>query len=198
MAIGRTAHLDAARQRLDAAAWIGAALDLAAEQGLAAVAVETLARRLGTTKGSFYWHFTNRDALVIAALDHWRAIATQRVIELLDAVPDPLERLQQLAVVTNRSSWEDRLEYAILSAADDPLVRPSVDAVNAERLTYVARIFRDLGYPKATSERRAAIVLHAYVGRLRMDHGRPRPTRAQSAAYNGELVAMLTADRPGA
>jgi AcrR family transcriptional regulator len=197
VASGRTAQQDATRQRLDATAWIRAALDLMAEAGLAAVAVEPLARRLGTTKGSFYWHFPNRDALVIAVLDHWRDIATQAVIDLLEATPDPLDRLRRLAVITNRSAWEDRLEYAILSAADDPLVRPSVEAVNTERLAYVVRIFRDLGYPKAIAERRAAIVLHAYVGRLRMDHGRPRPSRSQSTAYNRELVALLTADRPG-
>lgn len=197
MASGRTTQQDATRQRLDATAWIRAALDLMADSGLSAVAVEPLARRLGTTKGSFYWHFPNRDALVIAVLDHWRDIATQAVIDLLEATPDPLDRLRRLAVITNRSTWEDRLEYAILSAADDPLVRPSLDAVTAERLAYVVRIFRDLGYPKATAERRAAIVLHAYVGRLRMDHGRPRPPRSQSTAYNREMVALLTADRPG-
>ena len=173
-----------------------AALELTAEQGLSAVAVEPLARRLGATKGSFYWHFANREALVTAVLEHWRVIATHGVIELLDATPDPLERLRRLAVITNRSSWEDRLEYAILSAADDELVRPFVDAVNRERLAYVVRIFRDLGYPRATAERRAAITLHAYVGRLRLQHGTPRPSRAESAAYNREIVRVLTADRP--
>lgn len=195
MASGRTAQRDTSR-RLDAAAWIAAALDLAAEQGLGAVAVEPLARRLGMTKGSFYWHFANREALVAAVLDHWRTIATSGVIELLDASPEPLERLRRLAVITNRSSWEDRLEYAILSAADDPLVRPIVEAVNAERAGYVVRIFRDLGFPKATAERRAAITLHAYVGRLRLQHGADRPSRAETDAYNRELVEVLTADRP--
>ena len=43
--------------RLSAEDWAQAALDLIAEQGVAAVAVEPLARRLGVTKGSFYWHF---------------------------------------------------------------------------------------------------------------------------------------------
>ena len=46
--------------RLSAEDWAVAALDVIAESGLAAVAVEPLAKRLGVTKGSFYWHFPSR------------------------------------------------------------------------------------------------------------------------------------------
>ena len=56
------------KSRLSADDWALAALDVIAEQGLAAVAVEPLARRLGVTKGSFYWHFPSREALLVAAL----------------------------------------------------------------------------------------------------------------------------------
>lgn len=45
-------------------AWIDAALDAMAEGGLGAVRVEALARTLGVTKGGFYWHFTDRQALL--------------------------------------------------------------------------------------------------------------------------------------
>jgi len=57
--------------RLSADDWARAALELIAEQGVAAVAVEPLARRLGVTKGSFYWHFRSRDALLQAAIERW-------------------------------------------------------------------------------------------------------------------------------
>ena len=60
--------------RLTADDWAQAALDLISEQGVAAVAVEPLARRLGVTKGSFYWHFPSRDALLQAALERWEAV----------------------------------------------------------------------------------------------------------------------------
>ena len=55
--------------RLSAEDWAQAALDQIAEQGVASVAVEPLARRLGVTKGSFYWHFPSREALLVAALE---------------------------------------------------------------------------------------------------------------------------------
>jgi len=50
---------------------VDAALAAIAEGGLAAVAVVPLAERLGATKGSFYWHFPSREALVEAALAAW-------------------------------------------------------------------------------------------------------------------------------
>src|SRR3546814_8458026 len=56
--------------RLSAEDWAQAALDLIAEQGVSAVAVEPLARRLGVTKGSFYWHFPSREALLVRSEEH--------------------------------------------------------------------------------------------------------------------------------
>ncbi|MBM7092942.1 helix-turn-helix transcriptional regulator, partial [Streptomyces sp. S12] len=75
--------------RLSADDWAQAALDLIAEQGVAAVAVEPLARRLGVTKGSFYWHFPSRDALLVAALERWEKVEQETVFGQLEPIPDP-------------------------------------------------------------------------------------------------------------
>jgi len=56
---------------LTAADWAEAALQLIAEAGLGALTVETLAARLGVTKGSFYWHFKGRSELLADALGRW-------------------------------------------------------------------------------------------------------------------------------
>ena len=80
--------------RLSAEDWALAALDVIAEQGLAAVAVEPLARRLGVTKGSFYWHFPSREALLVAALERWEQVEQEEVFGQLEAIPDPAQRLR--------------------------------------------------------------------------------------------------------
>ncbi len=82
--------------RLSADDWAQAALDLIAEQGVSAVAVEPLARRLGVTKGSFYWHFPSRDALLQAALERWEAVEQESIFGSLEQVADPRERLRAL------------------------------------------------------------------------------------------------------
>src|SRR6478609_2382988 len=69
------AHASRAKQekptRLDAEAWIAAAFDALAAGGIDAVRVEPLAKALDITKGSFYWHFADRRALLDALLDSW-------------------------------------------------------------------------------------------------------------------------------
>src|SRR3954447_10135934 len=82
--------------RLAAADWETAALDALADSGLAGVAIEPLARRLGVTKGSFYWHFADREALLVAALARWETGHTDRIIDAAEDVSDPRERLRRL------------------------------------------------------------------------------------------------------
>ena len=59
------------RTTLNASDWEKEALELIAEQGVQALAIEPLARRMGITKGSFYWHFSGRGALLDQALQRW-------------------------------------------------------------------------------------------------------------------------------
>lgn len=74
---------------LTRADWIEAALEALATQGLPAVAVEPLARRLGTTKGSFYWHFSDRSDLIGATLQHWEQRDTDDLISRIEEIEDP-------------------------------------------------------------------------------------------------------------
>src|SRR5688500_3247840 len=89
--------------RLDPEDWTRAALTAIAEGGTANVSVERLARELGATKGSFYWHFKDRPALIEAALQLWERDFTDRIIERLADVPDPRERFKKLL----ESAFED-------------------------------------------------------------------------------------------
>src|SRR3546814_2778554 len=82
--------------RLSAEDWAQAALDLIAENGVAAVAVEPLARRLGVTKGSFYWHFPSRDALLQAALERWESVEQEAVFGTLERSEEHTSELQSL------------------------------------------------------------------------------------------------------
>jgi len=72
--------------------WVDAAYSAFLADGLAAVRVEPLARVLGATKGSFYWHFADRAALVGAVVERWEAQETDAVIALAEAGGTPAQR----------------------------------------------------------------------------------------------------------
>src|SRR5215469_12958019 len=87
----------ATSSRLDGGAWITAALDVLASKGIEGVRVEILAKHLKITKGSFYWHFKDRRALLDAMLNEWRRRATFAIIDRLESSHEPpVQRLQRL------------------------------------------------------------------------------------------------------
>jgi AcrR family transcriptional regulator len=153
------------KRRLTAADWARAALDAIGEQGLAGVAVEPLAARLGATKGSFYWHFANRDALVSAALALWDETHTEGIIRAVEAEPDPAGRLRALFTGVTRSPLAP-VEVNLLAAADHPLVAPVMRRAVARRVGYVTSLFTELGFEPGEATRRALLAYSAYLGHV--------------------------------
>jgi AcrR family transcriptional regulator len=157
------------RGRLSADDWAEAALDLIAEQGVAAVAVEPLARRLGVTKGSFYWHFPSRDALLEAALERWESVEQQEVFGKLEAVADPRERLGALFQLVAHEFKSHVVYSALLKALDHPAVQPVIDRVSKRRLDYLTASFRQTGLGRTEAQHRARLTYAAYVGFLQLN-----------------------------
>ncbi|HET9655548.1 MAG TPA: TetR/AcrR family transcriptional regulator [Kineosporiaceae bacterium] len=187
------------RRRLGPQDWAQAALDALAEGGLAAVAVEPLATRLGATKGSFYWHFAHRDALVTAALQLWETRHNEAIGAALDAEPDPRRRLRALFAQAAEGSSQDRVELALLAAAGDPVVGPVLQRVTARRVAYVAGIFAELGLPPEDALARALIGFSTYLGHTHLAQVAPRLLPrgpAAGGAYLDRAVALLTVDLP--
>ena len=84
------------RTPLDRDAWVAGAIEVLAEEGIAGLRVEVLAKRLKVTKGSFYWHFPSRDALLQAALDRWEQVELDELFAQLESIADPRQRMREL------------------------------------------------------------------------------------------------------
>ena len=102
--------------------WIREALFAIAEGGSGAVAVEPLAKRLGATKGSFYWHFADRPALIAEALAYWEREHTDAMIAAVEEIADPRERLATLLRAVMADDREGQADVGLLGSAYDPLV----------------------------------------------------------------------------
>ena len=184
------------RRRLTRDDWITAALAAIADGGLAAVGVEPLAARLGATKGSFYWHFENRDALLEAAIRRWEKETTTDVAADITAAHDaPASQFRRLVAAVIERAEQDRVGPALLASATHPAVAPALERVTATRLNLIATVLRRLGFPPAEARRRALLAYSAYLGHGQLAHSTPRAlptTTAGRRAYLNDAIHALT------
>lgn len=193
-----------ARQRLTAADWAAAALEALSGGGVDAVAVEPLAARLGATKGSFYWHYKDRESLVRAALDLWEQEQTVAVIGELSRLDGPAERLRALIdlVLTHPGQEEDPV-VALSRDVRHPAVAAALERVTLRRIDYITAQLTELGMAPAEAARRAAVAYAAYVGWWQLRSIVPdvvprgaaaRPHAAVLRELLGDLVASPASD----
>jgi len=188
---------------LSAGDWARAALEVLAQGGIEAVAVEPLARRLKVTKGSFYWHFRSRAELLEAALREWETSATREVIALMEAVADPRERLRRLFREAMPGPPRRRaIELAVSDAASHPIVAPALRRVVQQRIAYLGECYRRLGFTPEAARHRAVLTYSAYAGALRLIREAPGrfPAGKHLEAYRRHVTRTLLAPagRPGA
>jgi AcrR family transcriptional regulator len=155
-----------ARSTLTPEAWIAAATEVLIDRGIDAVRVDVLAKALEVTRGSFYWHFKDREALLTAVLNAWRDAATEQVIGRFEGQQaDPSVLIGELISLPFRGRAAQRaarVELAIRAwARRDALARQAVDEVDARRLSYISQCFSALGFPIAEARARA-FILYAY------------------------------------
>jgi AcrR family transcriptional regulator len=154
--------------------WTRAALGAIASKGAGSVSVERLARELGTTKGSFYWHFKDRQALIDAALQWWERESTDRVIEQLSAVDDPRARFRALLESTFGDHPGVLIDANLVADASNPAVGAALERSARKRLAFVERIFAQIGTPAGSD--RALLALSAFVGLAQLRRTAPMLT----------------------
>ncbi|KJY26204.1 TetR/AcrR family transcriptional regulator [Streptomyces sp. A1547] len=148
--------------------WTMAALRALARGGLSAVAVDVLARELAVSRGSFYWHFENREALLVAALEAWERHATAEVITTVREEGDPWTRARTLFAVALGTEEIAGLEPALVAHTAHPAVAEVVARVTRTRLDFLAEIFGGLGFGPQESRHRALAGYAAYLGWLEL------------------------------
>lgn len=159
---------------LSAEDWADAALWSLAN-GVDALSVERLARSLGVTKGGFYWHYKDRADLLQAALARWEELATTKVIQQLEALPEPRERLHRLLALTFEQGAHGQIEVAIVAGASaDPRIQPVLARVSQQRIDYVTKLYRAMGLPARDARRWALQAYSTYVGLLHLSIASPK------------------------
>lgn len=147
--------------RLTSRDWVKAGLKALAKTGFTALKADTLAKGLGVSRGSFYWHFTDVGAFHAAVLQRWREVAYENVIRELDGTAQ--NRLEALLDRAFRA--DTRLERAMRSwATTDPRARTMVEAVDGRRLVYLEKLLVEAGVAPGMTPVRARLLYWAYLG----------------------------------
>jgi AcrR family transcriptional regulator len=192
MAVGK-------REPLSVRDWTEAALRALARGGLAGVAVEPLAKSLGATKGSFYWHFADRNALLQATLELWERRDTDQVLAGIDEAPNGEMRLRNLVELALTSVQRDAtagtgsIELALQASASDALVATTLERVTSRRIAALTELYAGLGLPPSRARDHALLAYTAYLGHVQLAHATPAllPRGRAFRTYVGRIVAVL-------
>lgn len=150
-------------RRLSAQDWIDFALRAFARHGAEALKADVLARRLGVSRGSFYWHFADLPAFHASVIRHWRKVATDAIIADIERHESREERLDALLrhAFGDGAAVEIRMRGWARHNADAARALREVDA---ERLEYLEQLLADVGVAKAHAATRATLLYWTYLG----------------------------------
>lgn len=172
--------------QLSANDWLDQGLKVLAQRGFTALKADPLAKLMGVSRGSFYWHFADIGAFHAAILKRWRDVAAEQIIASLEAAEDdPLSRLLHGAFNSKHA-----LERAVRSwATTDAKARAAVQAIDRRRLGYVEQMLLKAGVKPDIAAARAQILYWAFLGYALSDQ--PLPMARQKAVID-ELLRTAT------
>jgi AcrR family transcriptional regulator len=150
-------------ERLTAQDWIDFALTTLAREGFHALKADVLARKIGVSRGSFYWHFTDLDSFHARVIERWRQVATESIIADLERFDSREERLD---VLLRRAFGGDALlEVRMRSWADkNAAAARALGDIDRRRKTYIEQMLADAGVAPALAATRAQLLYWTYLG----------------------------------
>jgi AcrR family transcriptional regulator len=181
------------RPTLSAADWEQAAVELIAEKGVQAVAIEPLARRMGITKGSFYWHFPNRESLLEQALRRWEEHDARNLNKSLGEINQPRDRLISFFRRVGKEKLTHEVYSALCAAAGHPQVEPVLERVANRRMAHLSCAFREMGMPEVQANNQARLTYSVYLGflQLQRQHQTPSLSSDEFDAYIEHVITTL-------
>ncbi len=171
--------------------WISAAWDMLGENGLDGVRVEPLARRLGVTKGSFYWHFKDRQQLMEALLDRWFSIWDDQMLPDMEEAANPADRIWALfESVLGRLTRGQTVSLRMMSHSDADVAR-RIDERDAQRLSFLTSQLVEIGFAPGEARVRGQVYQTIMTGEYLRSGGLPLEERvARARSYHLMLSSL--------
>lgn len=180
---------DKKNKQLTRESWILAAFDTLHKDGIDAVRIEPLAKKLNVTKGSFYWHFKNRTELHDALLQYWEKEMTQSVLDAANEFHgSPKQRLINTLrdIIGNERTKYD--PFVRNWARNDAKVRKVVEYIDKIRLSFLNGLFVDIGFDKQEAEVRSRLMYYYICGECTVTVKEPMTKRMKRLDIKTEIM----------
>jgi AcrR family transcriptional regulator len=182
---------DSLSTRLARQDWIDAAVKLFSEEGIDAVMVEPIAQRLEVTRGSFYWHFKNREHLLEEILAYWSEHCTSVMLAQIEPLDDIIDVVLTLFEMWMKDEpFAPHLDAAVRDwARRSPQVREAVAQADDVRSRAIAEAFRRSGYGEREALIRARILYNMQIGYYEANIREPLDVRVD---FSTEYILVFT------
>jgi len=167
------------RKQLQRFDWLQQALEVFVSEGIDAVRITRLANDLGVTRGSFYWHFENREDLIDALVSYWKdknTVAITQSVSNATSLADGIFRFFETCI--DAALFDPRLDLAIREwSRRSPGIRDLVDREDAARIEALQGFFARFNYPLPDALIRARVLYYSQIGFYALEMEEPLTTR---------------------
>jgi AcrR family transcriptional regulator len=150
-------------KRLTAQDWIDFGLTTLAHRGFDALKAEVLARRLGVSRGSFYWHFADLGAFHASVIEHWKQVATEAIIADIERYESHEERLNALLRLAFGHGAALEIRMRAWAESNAAAARALYD-IDRRRRDYIERLLLEAGIAPALAATRTQVLYWTYLG----------------------------------
>ncbi len=158
----------AAGRQLDRTAWLDAAEKAIAEGGFSNARVLPLAKKLGVTRGSFYWHFDSHAAFILQIVERWKEREMQMLAKADIDTSNPVKAIEQIVDLTLQTSVDYRqvkVDFALRNyAVRNKLAAKSLAIVDRDRVKYLSALFKAMTATEEEAESQAILFYAQLIG----------------------------------
>jgi AcrR family transcriptional regulator len=132
-------------------------------EGFDALKADVLARRLGVSRGSFYWHFTDLGAFHARVIERWKHVATEAIIADIERYESQEERLE--ALLRHAFGHGAALEIRMRAWAEsNTAAARALYEIDCRRRGYIERLLLEAGIAPALAATRTQVLYWTYLG----------------------------------
>jgi AcrR family transcriptional regulator len=168
--------------------WILAAYARLSAEGIEAVRVEVLARELRVSKGSFYWHFQDREDLLGKMLAYWETEEVEWLAAVSSSNHSAAARWARFVEHFSQPSRARLLAGLHAWARRDEAVAARIAALEARRARFISEILQDIGLTRSAAESWSELAQYACLGWL------DRATRDGAAPSGNRNLGDILSD----